>query len=262
VIDLESVEKRWGDTLALRGVTLSIARGELVVLVGESGSGKTTTLELVNRLAEPSAGKVKVAGQDVASRDPIQLRRSIGTVFQRFALFPHMTVAENVGLVPRLVGWSQADIDGRVRELLELTGLAPDEYAARFPRALSGGQQQRVGLARALAARPEILLMDEPFGALDPVTRDTLSWECRRLHDRLGLTTMMVTHDMTEALLLADRIAVMHEGSILQVGTPEELLTAPAHPQVSALLETPRRQMASLGRLSSFGRKNDEPKPD
>jgi osmoprotectant transport system ATP-binding protein len=262
VIDLEGVEKRWGKTVALAGVTLSIARGELVVLVGESGSGKTTTLELVNRLAEPTAGTVRVAGRDVASRDPIQLRRSIGTVFQRFALFPHMTVADNVGLVPRLEGWSHADIERRVHQLLELIGLSPDVYAARFPRALSGGQQQRVGLARALAARPEILLMDEPFGALDPVTRDTLSWECRGLHDRLGLTTLMVTHDMTEALLLADRIAVMHAGSILQVGTAEELLREPAHPQVSALLETPRRQIARLGRLSWIGARRDEPEPD
>jgi osmoprotectant transport system ATP-binding protein len=250
VIEIERVSKSWGETYALRDLSLSIAAGELVVLVGESGSGKTTTLKLVNRTEEPTSGRVRVAGRDVASENPIALRRSIGTVFQRFALFPHMTVAENVGLVPRLSGWSDARIASRVSELLELVGLATKTYAARLPSELSGGQQQRVGVARALAAEPKILLMDEPFGALDPVTRDVLSRECRRIHDELSLTTLMVTHDMTEALLLADRIAVLHAGSLLQVGSAEELLRAPAHQRVSQLLETPRRQIARLGELA------------
>ena len=251
MIELEAVEKRWGDSFALRGVSLTVTRGELVALVGHSGSGKTTTLELVNRLTEPTRGTVRVRGRDVADTDPIALRRSIGTVFQRFALFPQMTVAQNVGLVPRLLGWAPGDVSARIDELLALVGLPPDAYRARPPRSLSGGEQQRVGLARALAARPEILLMDEPFGALDPITRDALGGECRRLHEELGLTTLMVTHDMTEALLLGDRVAVMHGGRVLQVGTPAELLSSPADDRVSALLATPRRQLERLGRLAT-----------
>ena len=251
MIELESVVKRWGDSVALDGVSISIAAGEFVALVGESGSGKTTTLELVNRTEEPTSGRVLVSGSDVASVDPIELRRSIGTVFQRFLLFPHLTVFENVGLVPRLSGWQRDRIGARVHELLSLVGLDPATYAERMPRELSGGQQQRVGVARALAARPKILLMDEPFGALDPVTRDALSRECRRLHDELGLTTLLVTHDMTEALLLADRIVVLHRGRVLQVGTADELLRTPADEHVSALLDSPRRQIARLRELSS-----------
>jgi len=263
VIELVDVEKRWGATRALAGVSFRVSRGEFVALVGESGSGKTTTLKVVNRLVEPTRGKVSIEGRDVAATDPVALRRSIGTVFQRFALFPHMTVSENVGLVPRLAGWSAEDVRSRVQELLELVGLPPDVYATRFPRALSGGQQQRVGLARALAARPEILLMDEPFGALDPITRSSLGSECRRLHDELGLTTLMVTHDMVEALLLADRIAVMDAGRVLQIGTPEQLLTAPADDTVSELLATPRRQIERLGSLSrgAWDGGKREPKP-
>jgi len=230
VIDVIDVDKRWGATWALQGVSLRVARGELVALVGESGSGKSTTLKLINRLAEPTRGQVLVGGRDVMAQDPVALRRTIGTVFQRFALFPHLSVAENVGLLPRLLGWAPADTLARTRELLQLVGLAPDVYQGRFPRELSGGQQQRVGLARALAARPALMLMDEPFGALDPITRGKLGAEYRRIHDELGLTTLMVTHDMVEALLLADRIAVMAEGRVLQVGTPRELLAAPSRP--------------------------------
>ena len=251
MIEIENVSKRWGESVALDGVSLSIAAGQFVVLVGESGSGKTTTLELVNRTEEPTSGRVLVSGTDVASVDPIELRRSMGTVFQRFLLFPHLTVAENVGLVPRLSGWQPERTAARVRSLLELVDLEPSTYAQRMPRELSGGQQQRVGVARALAAEPKILLMDEPFGALDPITRDGLSRECRRLHDELSLTTLMVTHDMTEALLLADRIVVLHRGRVLQVGSADELLHTPADDHVSAMLESPRRQIARLRELSS-----------
>lgn len=254
MIALENVEKRFGESYALRGVSLSVGRGELVVLVGASGSGKTTTLRLVNRLTEPTGGRVLVAGRDISETDPVALRRSIGTVFQHFALFPHMTVAENVGLVPRLAGWRPSEIEARTRELLRLVGLESEIYLSRLPSELSGGQQQRVGLARALAARPEILLMDEPFGALDPVTRTGVASECRRLHDDLGLTTLMVTHDMTEALLMADRIVVMGAGRVLQIGTPTELLHGAASDTVAELMETPRRQLERLGLLAGRDR--------
>ncbi len=251
MIHLEGVEKRFDDgTLALRGVSLSIAPGELVALVGESGSGKTTTLKTINRLVDPTAGTVRVDGRDVTELDPIALRRSIGMVFQRFALFPHLTVGDNVAVVPRLLGWAERDVAERVDALLELVKLDPAAHRDRSPRELSGGQQQRVGVARALAARPRILLMDEPFGALDPVTRESLGLECRRIHEELGLTTVLVTHDMTEALLLADRIAVMHAGELLQVGTPHALLEAPSHDRVRELVGWPRRQAAQLATLA------------
>jgi osmoprotectant transport system ATP-binding protein len=250
VISLESITKEFeSGVFAVRDVSLKIEAGEFLVLVGQSGSGKTTILKVVNRLLEPTSGTVWVGSKDVANTDPIQLRRSIGTVFQRFALFPHMTVGENVGLVPDLCGWSSDEVRRRVDELLDLVELPSKSYRERFPRELSGGQQQRVGLARALAARPKVLLMDEPFGALDPMTRDTLAQACRRLHDQLDLTTLMVTHDMTEALLLADRIAVMHEGRVLQVGTPAELMAGPAHDVVRHLMHTPQRQAERLANL-------------
>jgi len=219
-------------------------------LLGASGSGKTTALKLVNRLLEPSSGSVSVDGRDVQASDPIPLRRSIGYVFQRFGLFPHLTLAENVAVGPRLAGWNARDVQARCTELLELLGLAPAIYASRYPRELSGGQQQRVGLARALAARPHIMLMDEPFGALDVVTRADLQASYRRLHDQLGLTTLMVTHDVIEALVLADRVFVLHEGAVAFGGTPRELLVAPPPGPVSLLLEVARRQLGSLEALA------------
>jgi osmoprotectant transport system ATP-binding protein len=246
-IAFRKVNKTWPDgSVAIRELDLEIEKGELCAIVGESGSGKSTTLRLVNRLVGPTRGTVLVEGKDVASLDPIALRRSIGTVFQRFALFPHMSVADNIAIVPSLLGWDRARTEKRVDELLELTGLDPATYRDRSPRELSGGQQQRVGIARALAARPGIVLMDEPFGALDPVTRDALGSEVRRLHVELGLTTLLVTHDMTEALLLGDRVAVMHSGELLQYGTPRELSESPADPRVEELLSTPRRQAEKL----------------
>ncbi len=245
MIQLTGVSKRYdggGDALAVRDLSLHVPARTLMVLLGESGCGKTTTLKMINRLIEPTAGRIEIAGRDVATTSAVELRRGVGYVFQGIGLFPHMTVAQNVGIVPSLLQWPKARIRDRVDELLDLVGLPPADFRGRYPRHLSGGQRQRVGVARALAAKPGILLMDEPFGALDPLTRDELQQECRRLHDRLGLTTVMVTHDMTEALLLADRIAVMRGGRVIREGTPHELLTAPGDAYVAALMSKPRQQ--------------------
>jgi len=250
-IRFDSVSKRYGDLVALREVSLEVRARELMMVVGASGCGKTTLLKCVNRLVEPSSGRVSIDDASVAGRDPAELRRSIGYVFQRFGLFPHMTVAGNVAVVPQLLGWPDEAIARRVGELLGLVGLAAPGLAERYPHELSGGQQQRVGLARALAARPKVMLLDEPFGALDPVTRDKLQIEYRKLHEQLELTTILVTHDMTEALLLGDRITVMDRGEVLQVAAPGELLRAPANAAVKSLMDTPRRQLQRLESLST-----------
>jgi osmoprotectant transport system ATP-binding protein len=253
MIAFEDVHFRYparGAAAVLDGVSFELAAGELLGIIGASGAGKTTLLKLVNRLLEPTQGRVMVGGDDVAERDPIALRRSIGYVIQRFGLFPHLTLAENVAVAPRLMGWAEADIRARSDELLELLGLPPATYRARFPRELSGGQQQRVGLARALAARPRIMLMDEAFGSLDPATRDQLQLHYRRLHDELGLTTLLVTHDVVEALLLADRVLVLHEGRVARLAAPRELLREAQPPAVSRLLEVPRRQLERLEALA------------
>jgi osmoprotectant transport system ATP-binding protein len=251
VIDFDQVSVRYpgSDTLALAPTTLSVRAGELVAFMGESGSGKTTLLKLVNRLVEPTSGVVRVGGVDVRAQDPVALRRGIGWVIQQVGLFPHMSVADNVGVVPRLLGWSRADIDARVAELLALVDLPAATFAARAPEQLSGGQRQRVGLARALAARPKLLLMDEPLGALDPGIRVTLQGELRRLHESLGLTTLLVTHDLAEALALADRVAVLHRGQLRQLATPAEIVAAPADDDVAAMVRAVRGQAERIAAL-------------
>ena len=240
---IDSLTKRYGARAALDGASLTVEAGQFVALVGPSGSGKTTLLRALNRLVEPDEGAVALDGRDVREIPLPELRRGIGYAIQSVGLFPHMTVAENIGIVPRLAGCDE----DRVAELLALVSL-PAEMAGRYPRELSGGQQQRVGVARALAARPKLILMDEPFGALDPVTRDTLGRAYRDLHERLGLTTLMVTHDIGEALLLADRIAVLIEGRIRTDGAPGDLL-ASADPDVRAMVDVPRRQAERLAAL-------------
>jgi osmoprotectant transport system ATP-binding protein len=237
-----------GRIVAVNDVSLEVAEGELLAIVGGSGSGKTPLLRLANRLLDADEGHVTIEGEDVRAVDPIQLRRRIGYVFQSGGLFPHISVAGNIGMTPRLVGTPPAEISARVDELLDLVRLDRALYRDRFPHELSGGQRQRVGVARALAAKPRIVLMDEPFGALDPLTRDALGDDFRGLHRKLGLTTVMITHDMTEAILLADRIAVMHGGKLLAQGTPAEL-SGSDDPYVGELLRTPRRQAERLGAL-------------
>jgi osmoprotectant transport system ATP-binding protein len=204
--------------------TLTVEPGEVVALVGRSGAGKTTMLKLVNRLVLPDAGHVLVDGKDTRDWDPIRLRRSIGYVIQEVGLFPHMTVAGNVGVVPRLEGWPRSRIEARVAELLDLVDLPASEYRDRWPDQLSGGQRQRVGVARALAADPRVLLMDEPFGALDPVTRAELQQEFRRIQDRVRKTVIIVTHDMAEALSLADRVVVLDQGAVVANAPPAQIL--------------------------------------
>jgi osmoprotectant transport system ATP-binding protein len=244
-IELSGVEKRYGAHAALAGVSLSLETGAFTALVGGSGSGKTTLLKTINRLVTPDAGEVRVMGDNVLAALPHILRRKIGYVFQEVGLFPHLTVGENIAVTPRLLGWDKARIDSRVANLLGLVDL-PLEVAGRKPDALSGGQRQRVGVARALAAEPKLMLMDEPFGALDPLTRDALGTDYRSLHERLGLTTVMVTHDMAEAVLLADRIVVLRDGAVVADGTPAELLANATDEGVRALLEAPRRQAERL----------------
>ncbi len=243
IIELDRIGKSFdgGRSVAVAEVSLIIPEGAFVCLVGSSGSGKTTTLKTINRLVEPDAGEVRVEGRSVRDLSAPELRRRIGYVFQGIGLFPHLSVGENIGITPDLLGWPDAEIQARTAELLDLVGL-PRDWAGRAPAALSGGQQQRVGVARAIAARPKIVLMDEPFGALDPVTRDGLGRAYRDLHERLGLTTVMVTHDVQEAVLLADRIVVMKAGRVLADDSPRALLAGAADPDVAALMDMPRRQ--------------------
>ena len=247
MIELAGVSKRYGATAAVRGVTLEVARGELLAILGESGSGKTTLLKMVNRLIDPDEGTVRLDGADVRDEDPVALRRTIGYVIQHVGLLPHLSVADNVAMVPRLLGWSAEAVRARVDELLELVALAPAPYRARYPHELSGGQRQRVGVARALAARPRALQLVEPFGALDPLTRAALQVEVARIRTELGLTAILVTHDLVEALVLADRIAVMVGGELRRVAAPAELMAEPGDPWVAELVAMARRQAEVLG---------------
>ena len=249
-ICFERVAKAYaGQQRALRGISLAVPEREFLAIVGPSGSGKTTLLRLINRLAEATEGTVRVEGADVRTVDPVELRRRLGYVFQNVGLFPHMTVAENIAITPRLLGWSEADRAVRVDELIDLVRLDRARHRDRYPHQLSGGERQRVGVARALAARPRIVLMDEPFGALDPLTRDAIGQDVRRLHDTLGLTTVMITHDTLEAVLLADRIVVVRDGEVIADGAPRALMTDDADPYVRELMQTPRRQAERLHAL-------------
>jgi osmoprotectant transport system ATP-binding protein len=214
-----------GKTL-LADLNLEVRQGETLVLLGRSGSGKTTTMKLVNRLLDPTEGEVRVEGESTLRWDPIKLRRRIGYVIQEIGLFPHFTVEQNIGVVPRLEGWEAERISARARELLTMVGLEPDRFAARFPRELSGGQRQRVGVARALAADPPIILLDEPFGALDPITRREIQQEFRGLRERLKKTLIFVTHDVGEAFLLAHRIGLVKDGKMILLGSPSDLLAS------------------------------------
>ena len=234
-----------GRVQAVNDVSLDVAEGEFLAIVGGSGSGKTTLLRLANRLIEADSGQHHRRRRGRRAADPVGLRRRIGYVFQSGGLFPHISVAGNIGITPKLLGTPATEISSRVDELLDLVRLDRAQHRDRLPHELSGGQRQRVGVARALAARPRIVLMDEPFGALDPLTRDALGDDYRALHRKLGLTTVMITHDMTEAILLADRIAVMRAGKLLAQGTPSELSDS-GDAYVGELLHTPRRQAERL----------------
>jgi osmoprotectant transport system ATP-binding protein len=231
LIRLENVTKQYGgtDEPAVNDLTLDVLRGEVLVLVGPSGCGKSTTLRLINRLIEPSSGSLYLDGEDVTNMNPSLLRRKIGYVIQQVGLFPHRTIAENIATVPKLLGWDKKAIDERVDELLEVVSMDPGTYRERYPKELSGGQAQRVGVARALAADPDVLLMDEPFGAIDPITRDRLQNEFLRLQQDLKKTIVFVTHDIDEAIKMGNRIAILREGSeIAQLDTPEAILADPA----------------------------------
>lgn len=249
MITMRNVTKRFdqGGAAAVENLDLDVPEGITVALVGPSGCGKTTTMRMINRLIEPTSGEITVGGRDVRSADAIKLRRHIGYVIQQVGLFPHMTVAENVGSVPRLLGWDAARTDARNRELMELVGLDP-AMLSRYPRQLSGGQRQRVGVARALAADPPVLLMDEPFGAIDPIARTRLQNEFKQILRRVRKTVVMVTHDIDEAVRLGDRIAIMRDGRIVQYDTPEAILSHPADAFVENFVGADR----ALKRLTLF----------
>ncbi|MGG3032459.1 choline ABC transporter ATP-binding protein OpuBA [Bacillus stercoris] len=228
MLTLENVSKTYkGGKKAVNNVNLKIAKGEFICFIGPSGCGKTTTMKMINRLIEPSAGKIFIDGENIMEQDPVELRRKIGYVIQQIGLFPHMTIQQNISLVPKLLKWPEQRRKERARELLKLVDMGP-EYLDRYPHELSGGQQQRIGVLRALAAEPPLILMDEPFGALDPITRDSLQEEFKKLQKTLHKTIVFVTHDMDEAIKLADRIVILKAGEIVQIGTPDDILRNPA----------------------------------
>lgn len=230
MLKFENVSKVYGDGFqAVKSVNFDIQQGEFLVLIGPSGSGKSTTMKMINKMEPHTSGTISINGKDINSYNPSELRRNIGYVIQQIGLFPHYTIEKNIAIVPQLKGWNPKEVKARVNELLDLVGLDPDIFATRYPKELSGGQQQRVGIARALAGNPDIILMDEPFSALDPLTRDQLQEEVSALHKKLNKTFVFVTHDMDEALKMGDRIAIMKDGKLLQLDTPEKLLHEPAH---------------------------------
>ncbi|WP_026380854.1 ABC transporter ATP-binding protein [Afifella pfennigii] len=249
MIGIESLTKEYGGKAVVKDVSMRIETGTITVIVGTSGSGKSTFLRMINRLVEPTAGSVEIDGTDTRRMKAYELRRRIGYVIQDHGLFPHWTVARNVATVPRLLGWGREEIEARVHELLALLQLDPDEIAPRYPHQLSGGQAQRVGVARALAARPDMLLMDEPFGALDPVIRAKAQQDLKEIQERLGSTILLVTHDMSEAIKLGERIAVMSEGRVEQLAPPGEILTRPASAIVESLVGEEDRPFRYLSLL-------------
>ena len=236
MISIENLSKQYDSAIVVDSVSMAVERNSITVIVGTSGSGKSTLLRMINRLVEPTGGRVLIDGKDTTNEPAHLLRRRIGYAIQGNGLFPHRTVAENIATVPRLLGWDQARQRSRVAELLTVFQLDPAEFAGKFPHQLSGGQQQRVGVARALAADPDVLLMDEPFGALDPITRGVLQRELLRIHRRTGKTIIFVTHDVNEALMLGTRIALLDHGRLVQIGTPLKLLASPANAFVRAFL--------------------------
>ncbi|GIP35696.1 ABC transporter ATP-binding protein [Paenibacillus sp. J2TS4] len=243
MIRLEGVNKTYDDGfVAIKNLDLEFGEGGINVLIGPSGCGKTTTMKLINRLIYPSKGKVYIRDKDISEIDPVELRRSIGYVIQNIGLFPHMTIASNVAVVPRLLKWDKERIDRRVDELLHLVNLDPDTYRNRYPSELSGGQQQRIGVIRALAAEPSVILMDEPFSALDPISREQLQDELIRLQQELKKTIIFVTHDMDEAIKIADNIVLMKDGEIVQQGSPEQILRRPANDFVKSFVGKKRLQ--------------------
>ncbi|WP_079909416.1 ABC transporter ATP-binding protein [Paenibacillus sp. 32352] len=248
MIRFEHVMKRYEDGyVALKDINLEFKEGELTVLIGPSGCGKTTLMKLINRLNNPSKGKVLIRGKDISTIDPVELRRSIGYVIQNIGLFPHMTIAANVAVVPKLLHWDKARIDSRVDELLQLVNLEPETYRNRYPAELSGGQQQRIGIIRALAANPDIILLDEPFSALDPISREQLQEDLVRLQQELKQTIVFVTHDMDEALKIADTIVLMKDGEVVQKGRPEHILRHPANEFVKSFIGEKRLQTEAPG---------------
>jgi len=251
MIRLEQITKRFAPDgpAAISELTMEMAEGTTTALIGPSGCGKTTTMRMINRLIEPTSGRIILGGEDVTRIDPVELRRRIGYVIQQIGLFPHMTIAENIATVPRLLGWAEARIRNRVDELIHLVGLDPAAIAARYPRQLSGGQRQRIGVARALAADPPVMLMDEPFGAIDPIARGRLQDEFKEILRRVRKTVVIVTHDLDEAIKMGDTVAILKEGRLVQHDTPDAILARPSDAFVEAFVG-PDRALRRLGLLT------------
>lgn len=254
MIEFDHVSKSYGNTQVLKDLTFTIPDGQFVILIGPSGCGKTTTLKIINRLIEPDAGTIRIGGRNILETDKVKLRRQIGYVIQQIGLFPNMTVAQNITTVPKLLKYDKARCDQLVQELLQMVGM--EDFADKYPSEMSGGQQQRVGVLRALAASPELVLMDEPFSALDPMTRESLQDEVKRLQEKLGKTVVFVTHDMSEALKLADTIVFMEAGQIVQIASPEEMLTNPANDTVRSFLGKHMGKASVPSNVEDFMRTN------
>ena len=247
MIKLSNINKSFApDVHAIRDLSLDINSGETLVLLGSSGCGKTTLLKMINRIIEPSSGTILIEGKNILEQDPIEVRRAIGYVIQEIGLFPHMNIEDNVSVVLKLKGRPEEERKKKADEVLELVGMDPEQFRSRYPDELSGGQQQRIGVARALAADPSLLLMDEPFSAVDAVTRELLQQELLKLKKQLNKTIVFVTHDIFEAFILADRIAIMHEGRLQQVGTKEEIISSPGSEFVEQLLMKPKKQLSAF----------------